>query len=148
MDQLESLQQVKEKRYYPALKTLEQLENEHLPRVAHYRFTAQMKNAVPQLKEMIKQSSEADFREFLENIRKYSPRIGEVAMRHTKRMQARTLDDILDECEKHLNGTILANDEEEDGDGDDLSAQDLIDFSPVYRCLHIYTVLNDKVCNF
>lgn len=23
----------------------------------------------------------------------------------------------------------------------ELSAQDLIDFSPVYRCLHIYTVL-------
>lgn len=27
---------------------------------------------------------------------------------------------------------------------EDLSAQDLIDFSPVYRCLHIYTVLNAK----
>ena len=59
-------------------------------------------------------------------------------MRHTKRMQSRTLDDILDECEKHLNGTAEEDDEE------DLSAQDLIDFSPVYRCLHIYTVLNDR----
>lgn len=31
----------------------------------------------------------------------------------------------------------------------ELSAQDLIDFSPVYRCLHIYTVLVsivDKNC--
>lgn len=31
----------------------------------------------------------------------------------------------------------------------ELSAQDLIDFSPVYRCLHIYTVLVsivDKKC--
>ncbi|KAF8770801.1 Exocyst complex component 6B like protein [Argiope bruennichi] len=27
-------------------------------------------------------------------------------------------------------------------DGDDLSAQDMIDFSPVYRCLHIHTVLD------
>lgn len=26
-------------------------------------------------------------------------------------------------------------------DGEDLSAQDMIDFSPVYRCLHIHTVL-------
>jgi len=31
-----------------------------------------------------------------------------------------------------------------DGD-DDLSAQELIDFSPVYRCLHIYTVLVSDV---
>lgn len=30
-------------------------------------------------------------------------------------------------------------------DGEDLSAQDMIDFSPVYRCLHIHTVL---VCNY
>lgn len=26
-------------------------------------------------------------------------------------------------------------------DGEDMSAQDMIDFSPVYRCLHIHTVL-------
>lgn len=136
------LRQVKEKRYYPALKTLEQLENEHLPKVAHYRFTAQMKNAVPKLKQMIKHSSEADFREFLENIRKFSPKIGEVAMRHTKQMQSRTLDDILDECEKHLAGD--EGGEAEEDDEDDVSAQDLIDFSPIYRCLHIYTVLNDR----
>lgn len=29
-------------------------------------------------------------------------------------------------------------------DVDDLSAQDLIDFSPVYRCLHIYSVLDSR----
>lgn len=27
---------------------------------------------------------------------------------------------------------------------EDLSAQHLIDFSPIYRCLHIYTVLGSK----
>lgn len=27
---------------------------------------------------------------------------------------------------------------------EDLSAQDLIDFSPVYRCLHIYSVLSSR----
>ena len=27
---------------------------------------------------------------------------------------------------------------------EDLSAQDLVDFSPVYRCLHIYTVLGER----
>ena len=26
----------------------------------------------------------------------------------------------------------------------DLSAQDLVDFSPVYKCLHIYTVLGER----
>lgn len=28
-----------------------------------------------------------------------------------------------------------------------LTAQDLVDFSPVYRCLHIYTVLVGALCH-
>lgn len=131
------LKQVKEKRYYPALKTLEQLEREHLPKVTGYRFANQMKETVPKLKENIKKSSEADFREFLENIRKFSPKIGEVAMRHTKQLQNRDLATIIEEYKANSTGEYAA-------DGEDLSAQDLIDFSPIYRCLHIYTVLNDK----
>lgn len=137
------LKQVQEKRYYPALKTLEQLENEHLPKVTSYRFSAQMRQEVPMLKEKIKQSSEADFREFLENIRKFSPKIGEVAMRHTKQMQSRDLEQILSECKKRAESASSTVVDDED-DEDSLSAQDLIDFSPIYRCLHIYTVLNDK----
>lgn len=131
-------QQVSDKRYYPALKTLELLENEHLPKVDNYRFAAQMKEAVPKLKENIKKSSEADFREFLENIRKFSPKIGEVAMRHTKQVQKRDLVSIIAEYNANDSNRDYAYDEE------DLSAQDLIDFSPIYRCLQIYTVLNDK----
>ena len=34
-------------RYYPALKTLEQLEHMYLPRVANYRFSHQMKENIP-----------------------------------------------------------------------------------------------------
>lgn len=136
------LRQVKEKRYYPALKTLEQLESEQLPKVDSYRFAAQMREAVPKLKENIKKSSEVDFREFLENIRKFSPKIGEVAMRHTKQIQRRDLQTIIDDYKRddqqqqHKNGDAY--------DDEDISAQDLIDFSPIYRCLQIYTVLNDK----
>lgn len=135
------IRQVKEKRYYPALKTLEVLENEHLPKMERYRFAAQMKEAVPKLKQDIKQSSEADFREFLENIRKFSPKIGEVAMRHTKENQKRSLNTIIEE--HNVNMRRIAHGDY-DVDEEDHSAQDLIDFSPIYRCLHIYTVLNDK----
>lgn len=133
------LRQVKEKRYYPALKTLEVLENEHLPKMDKYRFASQMKEAIPKLKENIKQSSEEDFREYLENIRKFSPRIGEVAMGHTKQNQKRDLNSIIDEYKatKRTNGEYIIDEE-------DLAAQAIIDFSPIYRCLHIYTVLNDK----
>jgi hypothetical protein len=36
-----------------------------------------MREAVPKLKENIKVSPQDDFREFLENIRRFSPKIGE-----------------------------------------------------------------------
>lgn len=130
--------QVHDKKYYPALKTLEQLEREHLPKVVNYRFAAHMKEAVPMLKDKIKKSSEADFREFLENIRKFSPKIGHKAMEHTRQMQKRDLTSIIEE--------FNAIDPKRDysSDTEDLSALDDIDFSPIYRCLQIYTVLNDK----
>ncbi|XP_065080727.1 exocyst complex component 6 [Ochlerotatus camptorhynchus] len=132
------LKQVREKRYYPALKTLEVLENEYLPKVSGYKFSQQMRETIPKLKENIKKSSEEDFREFLENIRKFSPRIGEIAMKHTKELQKRDLHTIIAEYKQMaLNGECVDDEE-------DVNAQDLIDFSPIYRCLHIYTVLNDK----
>lgn len=39
--------QLKDKRYYPALKTLEQLENEDLPKVTNYRFSTQITQQIP-----------------------------------------------------------------------------------------------------
>ncbi|EAA10776.1 AGAP006648-PA [Anopheles gambiae str. PEST] len=140
------LKQVREKRYYPALKTLEVLESEYLPKVAGYRFSQQMRDTIPKLKENIKKSSEEDFREFLENIRKFSPKIGEIAMKHTKELQKRDLETIIAEYKalQAEQGGFPTGSGDFGDDDEDVSAQDLIDFSPIYRCLHIYTVLNDK----
>ena len=71
-------------RYYPALKTLEQLEHIHLPTIAHYRFCDNMKRNLSCVRESIKEASMNDLKDFLENIRKYSPKIGEVAMKHVR----------------------------------------------------------------
>lgn len=70
-------------RYYPALKTLEQLEQVHLPQIANYRFSLKMRESIPHLRESIKEAAMSDLKDFLENIRKFSEKIGEVAMRHT-----------------------------------------------------------------
>lgn len=129
------LKQVNEKRYYPALKTLEVLENEHLPKVSNYRFATTMKENIPKLKKEIK--SLEDFCEFLQKVRDYSPHIGERALRHTKETQKRSLKTVIDEHSAKIC-------EEYSIDDEDLCAQDMIDFSPIYRCLHIYTVLDDK----
>ncbi|KAJ4940289.1 hypothetical protein JOQ06_026598, partial [Pogonophryne albipinna] len=101
-------EQLDSKRYYAALKTMEQLEKVFIPRVSQYRFCQIMAENLPRLREEIKEISMSDLKDFLESIRKHSDKVGETAMRQI------------------------------------LTAQDLVDFSPVYRCLHIYTVLGDR----
>lgn len=41
-----------------------------------------MKRSLAKVRESIKEASMIDLKDFLESIRKYSPKIGEVAMRH------------------------------------------------------------------
>ncbi|XP_061171334.1 exocyst complex component 6B-like [Saccostrea echinata] len=156
-------EQMSTKRYYPALKTLEQLEHTYLPRVETHWFSQTMKEAIPKLREQIKDASMSDLKDFLENIRKHSAKIGEVAMKHAA--EQNNMDPAIVQSNKKVKtkrapkppnpftGEIEKEEEDKakgviaDPSGDDmgeLSAQDLIDFSPVYRCLHIYTVLGDK----
>ncbi|XP_077062121.1 exocyst complex component 6 isoform X2 [Siphateles boraxobius] len=148
-------EQLESKRYYSALKTMEQLENIYIPRVSKYRFCQIMAETLPKLREEIKEISMSDLKDFLESIRKHSDKIGETAMRQAQ--QHRTFNSTVQKqdalsCAKPLYGlngrTPLHHNglspEEEEMDEEVLTAQDLVDFSPVYRCLHIYTVLGDR----
>ncbi|KTG46115.1 hypothetical protein cypCar_00024053 [Cyprinus carpio] len=151
-------EQLESKRYYSALKTMEQLENIYIPRVSQYRFCQIMAETLPKLREEIKEISMSDLKDFLESIRKHSDKIGETAMRQAQ--QHRTFNSEVQKqvtlsCAKplyglngrtplHHNGLSTEAADEEEMDEEVLTAQDLVDFSPVYRCLHIYTVLGDR----
>uniref|UniRef100_UPI00398F7B32 exocyst complex component 6 isoform X4 n=1 Tax=Pristiophorus japonicus TaxID=55135 RepID=UPI00398F7B32 len=153
-------EQMKAKRYYSALKTMELLENTYLPQVYQYRFCQIMTENIPRLREEIKEISMSDLKDFLESIRKHSDKIGEMAMKQSQ--QQRTFNSIVkkqtntsDERKWRVaNGTVPEHvdevtseqlqDEEEEYEEEVLTAQDLVDFSPVYRCLHIYTILGDR----
>uniref|UniRef100_A0A3Q2HJ79 Exocyst complex component n=1 Tax=Equus caballus TaxID=9796 RepID=A0A3Q2HJ79_HORSE len=74
-------EQMSAKRYYSALKTMEQLENVYFPRVSQYRFCQLMVENLPKLREDIKEISMSDLKDFLESIRKHSDKIGETAMK-------------------------------------------------------------------
>ncbi|XP_062991926.1 exocyst complex component 6B [Elgaria multicarinata webbii] len=159
-------EQMKSKRHYPALKTLEHLEHMYLPQVSHYRFCKVMVDNIPKLREEIKEVSMSDLKDFLESIRKHSDKIGETAMKQAQ--QQRNLDSVVSQPSKaggrrlkkdtHASsdpevkttspvseqdsGILDVEDEEEDEEVP--GAQDLVDFSPVYRCLHIYSVLGAR----
>ncbi|XP_044285454.1 exocyst complex component 6B isoform X2 [Varanus komodoensis] len=156
-------EQMKSKRHYPALKTLEHLEHTFLPQVSHYRFCKVMVDNIPKLREEIKDVSMSDLKDFLESIRKHSDKIGETAMKQAQhqrnldsivaqrtgaacgraRKEARASADPGAKATRPASGQdsgILEAEEEEEVPG----AQDLVDFSPVYRCLHIYSVLGAR----
>uniref|UniRef100_A0A4W4G3G3 Exocyst complex component n=1 Tax=Electrophorus electricus TaxID=8005 RepID=A0A4W4G3G3_ELEEL len=114
--------------YYAALKTMEQLENIYIPRVSQYRFCQIMAETLPKLREEIKEVSMSDLKDFLESIRKHSDKIGETAMR-----QVRVRGEGSSQHKSFFGFPVEV-----------LTAHDLVDFSPVYRCLHIYTVLGDR----
>uniref|UniRef100_A0A8C2E3T9 Exocyst complex component n=1 Tax=Cyprinus carpio TaxID=7962 RepID=A0A8C2E3T9_CYPCA len=138
-------------RYYSALKTMEQLENIYIPRVSQYRFCQIMAETLPKLREEIKEISMSDLKDFLESIRKHSDKIGETAMRQVGFSGDSEL------CQTSVRSeqpnTPQSQWPERRGNVlltfvgflfKVLTAQDLVDFSPVYRCLHIYTVLGDR----
>ncbi|XP_043568420.1 exocyst complex component 6-like isoform X4 [Chiloscyllium plagiosum] len=153
-------EQMKAKRYYSALKTMELLENTYLPQVYQYRFCQIMTENIPRLREQIKEISMSDLKDFLESIRKHSDKIGEMAMKQSQ--QQRTFNSIVKKqtntsherklciasgmVPDRMDETMLEQfqDEEEEYEEEVLTAQDLVDFSPVYRCLHIYTILGDR----
>ncbi|XP_074003213.1 exocyst complex component 6B isoform X5 [Numenius arquata] len=160
-------EQMKSKRHYPALKTLEHLEHTYLPQVSHYRFCKIMVDNIPKLREEIKEVSMSDLKDFLESIRKHSDKIGETAMKQAQ--QQRNLDNIVSQHPRISGGkkskkevcassdlevkntspmseqdSGILDVEDEDEDEEVPGAQDLVDFSPVYRCLHIYSVLGAR----
>ncbi|KAG7226564.1 hypothetical protein INR49_003721 [Caranx melampygus] len=154
-------EQLESKRYYAALKTMEQLEKVYIPRVSQYRFCQIMAENLPRLREEIKEISMSDLKDFLESIRKHSDKVGETAMRQAQ--QHRTFNSAVAKQASmghyakpvyslngrtHTHNGLMVDDDtgdEEDADEEILTAQDLVDFSPVYRCLHIYTVLHETV---
>uniref|UniRef100_A0A3P9L481 Exocyst complex component n=1 Tax=Oryzias latipes TaxID=8090 RepID=A0A3P9L481_ORYLA len=156
-------EQLTSKRYYAALKTMEQLEKVYIPRVSQYRFCQIMAENLPKLREEIKDVSMSDLKDFLESIRKHSDKVGETAIRQAQQHRTfistvakqagldhytKPLFSLNGRAHSHMPNGLLMDDgagDEEDADDEILTAQDLVDFSPVYRCLHIYTVLHETV---
>ncbi|CAF94048.1 unnamed protein product, partial [Tetraodon nigroviridis] len=154
-------------RYYPALRTLEQLERTCLPKAGQYRFCSIMSENIPKLRTQIRDTAMTQLRDFLESIRKHSDKIGETAIKQAQlqrsldnsvsiqprpligrrsRKEAAAMGAQMDP-RKQAGSTVSGQDsgildvEDEEEDDEVPGAQDLVDFSPVYRCLHIYTVL-------
>lgn len=108
--------QLKERKYFPALKTLESLERDHLPTVGSYRFAQNLSKEIPKFRVIIKEATTNDLNDFLVGLLEESKTIGEIVFNRSAKQ-----DNFIPGVES--------------------SALSGIDFSPVYRGLHIFTNL-------
>lgn len=157
-------EQMRAKRYYPALRTLEQLQVTCLPKAGKYRFCTIMADNIPKLRLQIRDTAMTQLNDFLESIRKHSDKIGEAAMKQAQLQ--RSLDSSVSIQQRAVIGRTRRKEAGSDVDGQGSSplseqdsgildveeeeeedvpgAQELVDFSPVYCCLHIYSVLGSR----
>ena len=132
-------EQMNEKRYYPALKTIELLEHTYLPLIKKHKFAGAMEQKLPKFRKHIEEASMTELKDFLESIHEVSARIGDTAINQANEQYLR-------ETNALSNGSIVSVQRYNGTTGDlddnrEQAAHELVDFSPVYRCYHIFTVL-------
>lgn len=141
---------IKKKKYYGALKALDDLQNEHLIPIIQNKYATQhrladiIQKSIPASQKAISEAVMTDLNTWLYRIRETSQFLGEVAFYHTEMRRTRQKERM--ESNEYLrtfklNSAIeLVFDESEEFDvldNDELQ----VDFTPLFECLHIHEAL-------
>ncbi|CAJ0540697.1 Ff.00g076800.m01.CDS01 [Fusarium sp. VM40] len=141
---------VRRKNYYAALKSLDDLQNEHLVPIIQNRYSTQhrladvIQKSIPASQKAISEAVMTDLNTWLFRIRETSQFLGEVAFYHTEMRRTRQKKRVEDDpflANFKLNSAIeLVSDENEDFDV--LNNEELqVDFTPLLEALHIHEAL-------
>jgi hypothetical protein len=144
---------IRKKKYYAALKSLEDLQNEHLAPAIQNRFATQhaladlIQRSIPSSLKAISDAVMTDLNTWLYRVRETSQFLGEVAfynteLRRTRQKKRVEMDQYL--ANFKLNSSIeLVNDESEEYDI--LDNEELqVDFTPLFECLHIHEAIGQS----
>lgn len=141
---------IRKKKYYAALKSLEDLQNEYLVPIIQNKYAAQYKLAdmiqksIPASQKSISEAVMSDLNAWLFEVRETSQLLGEVSFYHTRLRRDRQKERIeKDEFLRRfkLNSAIeLVFDES--NEYDDLDNEEVqVDFTPLHEALHIHDAL-------
>ncbi|KJZ75983.1 hypothetical protein HIM_04439 [Hirsutella minnesotensis 3608] len=144
---------VRRKKYYSALKSLEDLQNEHLVPILQNRYATQhrladvIQKSIPSSQKTISEAVMSDLNTWLFRIRETSQFLGEVAFYHTDMRKSRHRKRVEDDqflSNFKLNSAIeLVCDESEEFDV--LNNEELqVDFTPLFEALHIHDALGQS----
>ncbi|EIE89524.1 hypothetical protein RO3G_14235 [Rhizopus delemar RA 99-880] len=82
-------EQLEQKKYYAALKTLDNLENDRLGQATQYTFAKMLAQGVPVMQNNIKSTVTVELKEWLARVREISREIGQLAMQRMQERQDR-----------------------------------------------------------
>ncbi|KAI9147903.1 Exocyst complex component sec15 [Paramyrothecium foliicola] len=141
---------VRHKKYYSALKSLDDLQNEHLVPILQNRYSTQhrladaIQKSTPATQKAISEAVMSDLNTWLYHIRETSQLLGEVAFYHTEmrrsRQRTRVEDDPFLDIFKLNSAIELVCDENEEFDV--LDNEELqVNFTTLFEALHIHDAL-------
>ncbi|KAG0648560.1 Exocyst complex component sec15 [Hyphodiscus hymeniophilus] len=144
---------IRKKKYYGALKALDDLQNEHLIPTIQNKYATQHKLAdiiqksIPASQKAISEAVMSDLNTWLYRIRETSQFLGEVAFYHTEMRRTRQKERMESNAYLRnfkLNSAIeMVFDESEEFDV--LDNEELqVDFTPLFECLHIHEALGQS----
>ncbi|CAF1000925.1 unnamed protein product [Rotaria sordida] len=134
---------MEEKKLYPALKLLEQLETKHLVLVKEHRWSELIQHNIAKFRNQIRNESHNELKNFLENVATHADKIGKSAF-----AQAAARLDI--DRRYYMLEEDRRKDQQQQADGStdltliNMNITEIIDFSPIYKSLHINLFLNCK----
>ncbi|KAG0316648.1 hypothetical protein BGZ97_006549 [Linnemannia gamsii] len=140
--------QVEARKYYSALRIVDEIQVVHLRSVIQFEFARHMQDCVPILQHAIKDAVTTEMKEWLFSIRTSQKAMGKLAMDRMSVRQQRWRDRSSKgfklKTSHNVNSAVEAAVNEE-SEVDILDADQVnIDFKPLYQCLHIYDELGQR----
>ncbi|KAK0550336.1 Rab GTPase-binding exocyst subunit S15 [Tilletia horrida] len=136
---------IESKKYFSALRSLDELENVHLKPVLMHEFARLMLEGIPQTRERIRTAVTREMKEWLFEAREKSRTVGKLALDamevRQKRWKVKAQKDPMLSLAKVNSAIELVVNERIEYNFVD-NEQIKIDFKPLYQCIHIYDVLN------
>ncbi|KAK3812105.1 MAG: exocyst complex subunit Sec15-like-domain-containing protein [Benniella sp.] len=137
--------QVENRKYYSALRIVDEIQVIHLRSVIQFEFARHMQDCIPILQHAIKDAVTTEMKEWLFGIRTSQKVMGKVAMdRMADRQERWRKRELRLRTSHNINSAVEAAVNEENEVDIFESEEVKLDLQPIYQCLHIYDELGQR----
>ncbi|KAI8926727.1 exocyst complex subunit Sec15-like-domain-containing protein [Entophlyctis helioformis] len=143
--------QVGHKKYYSALRMLDELQSEHLAHIAQFSFSRQIHEWIPFMQNQIREAVVEELNQWFVTVRESTDVVGRLAMELTVLRQDRATEILassrsLNKAGHSINvGTSMEMAINEEYDMDALDSNEVhLEFTPLFQCIHIHDVLGKR----